>query len=518
MQFKDQSAAEHKFEIKKGTTVVKAFVFSKIKSIADRTLEGGTVFVSAPVCNTALVYVQFNQMKYRKTGSASSADDYNSPLPFYEYQLPAGWTMTGGYIGSSSTPGLVVGNNSVSIQPNFFSSDDIKVRAINTECGDFNKSQWRIIPTNRPVLNLKANNAETISLNCGDNRPITFTIENGSSATCANFEWDVVNRGWLNSSGNPITSIITTTSPTLTLIPVNTLANPPRNVVVTIKAGSEQLKDSVVVNFTNTPPSPLIIGEVSICSSRTYLLQTSSGFPLLGNATWTASPSTLVTLVPNPANSKQVVVNRNGTSAGILALTANYTYPACNTNINIINNYLTVGTPKASAVSKVETPEGEIYLTVTLIPGATYNFYEGGILMAENSDNHYLTFVPCNTGKIVQFETVNECGVSAKSQTGVSRTCSGGAALIVSPNPSPTSVNITLVENSTSLIQSNSSTNQKDIHEVQLINKQGVLVKRQQYPPLTKFVSLDISNLDLDIYTVRVFDGTQWYSEQIIKN
>ncbi len=36
VQFADQSAQEHKFEVKKGATVVKTFVFTKIKSITDR--------------------------------------------------------------------------------------------------------------------------------------------------------------------------------------------------------------------------------------------------------------------------------------------------------------------------------------------------------------------------------------------------------------------------------------------------------------------------------------------------
>ena len=76
VQFNDQSAGEHKFEIKKGTSVVKTFVFTKINSIKDRTIENGTMTVDAPVCSTAPVFVQFSQMKYRKTGNISSADDY----------------------------------------------------------------------------------------------------------------------------------------------------------------------------------------------------------------------------------------------------------------------------------------------------------------------------------------------------------------------------------------------------------------------------------------------------------
>ena len=48
VQFKDQSEGEHKFEIKKGTAVVKTFVFTKIKSIADLTLNNVPPIVQLP--------------------------------------------------------------------------------------------------------------------------------------------------------------------------------------------------------------------------------------------------------------------------------------------------------------------------------------------------------------------------------------------------------------------------------------------------------------------------------------
>lgn len=519
IQFADQSAATHSIGVKKKGVDQSPIIFTKIKSIADRTIDNAPPFVNAPLCNTANLYVAFSAMKYRKTGSSNPSDDYGSALPFYEYELPQGWLMTSGYNGPSSTPGLIVGSNDVIIKPNLLSGGDIKVRTVNADCGDFfKKSQWKIIPTNRSALSLKSNNSKNITLNCGDNRPVSFTVENGAAATCATYDWDVVNRGWLNSSGNPITGIITTTSPTLTLIPVNILSNRPKNVVVTIKAGTEQLKDSVIVNFTNNPPSLSVTGDETICTSKLYILSASNSFPLLGSATWTTSPSGLATTSPDPSDSKKVTASRVGTSAGILSLTANYTYPACSTNINVTNSYITVGTPKPSSVSKVPTPEGEVYLTVTFFPGVTYNYYEGGVLIESGSSNHYLTYVPCNTGKIVQFESVNDCGVSAKGQTGVSRTCSGGGALAISPNPVSDNMNITLNETQTINNVSSNTGILKDIREVQVIDKQGTLVKRQQYAVSTRNVSLNISNLNPDIYTVRTFDGTQWYSQQIIKD
>ena len=47
-----------------------AHIFAKMH------FENGTMTVDAPVCSTAPVFVQFSQMKYRKTGNISSADDY----------------------------------------------------------------------------------------------------------------------------------------------------------------------------------------------------------------------------------------------------------------------------------------------------------------------------------------------------------------------------------------------------------------------------------------------------------
>lgn len=475
---------------------MKTFTFTKIRSIAKRVLENTPPYVVAPLCSTNTVYVIFTPLKYRKTGSTNSTDEYGSGISFYEYELPSGWTMTSGYIGSGSAPGLVTASNNVSIQPNRFSSGDIKVRAINSLCNTLKSSLWTIIPTNRPVLNLKSNNSENITINCGDNRPFTFTVENGNLATCATFEWDTANKGWLTSTGAAITSPITTTTPTITLIPVSTLSNPPQDVIVKIKNGTEQLTDNVIVNFTNNQPSPLVTGT----------------------ATWSTNSSSLAKATQDPMDSKKVTVSRNGTSFGILSLTANYTYPACSTNVAVTNSYITVDTPKPSSVSKVPTPEGEIYLTVTFFPGAEYNFYEGGVLTAPNSDNHYLTFVPCNTGKIVQFETVNDCGISAKGQTGVSRTCSSGSALMIFPNPVSDNMNISISETSATSESFSNVTLQKDIKEVQIVNKQGTLIKKLTYSALTKTASLNISELNPDVYTIRVFDGVQWYNEQIIKN
>lgn len=515
VQFKDQSAGEHKFEIKKGATLVKTFVFTKIKSIADRTLENVPPSAPIPLCSTGQFYVQFSEMEYRKSGSTSSADEYGSPIPFYEYQLPQGWQLSSGLIGPSSTPGLVVGTNNVTIQPDGLTSGNVKVRAVNAQCGDFfNKSQWSTIVTGRPVLNLKSNGSETINVNCAQITPRTFTVENGDLASCATFTWSTTG-GWLDSNGQPVTTF-TTNTPSVTLTPVSQLSNPPGAVTVTVSAAGATFTDIVNVNFTNNNPPLSILGDDAICTNKPYQLIMDAGYNFTGSTVWTATPSNIVTIGPDlndPNNDKKVSVSRIGSGSGSIDLIPTYTYSGCSTNVSFPKP-ITVGTVKPNAINVllIDPYIGKIQVEIEPIIGATsYKWYKDGVLQSTS----YGTFaqIPitrnrCAVGYGIEVEAINPCGTSLRTYKGVYvPPCDN--FFIASPNPASSEVTVTSNENN--ILNADTKT----IEEVRIYDLSGNLKWIQKFAKANA-VKLDLSKLPTGTYFLEIFCGTYKERQQLM--
>ncbi len=453
-------------------------------------------------------------MYYRKTGSSSSADDYGSPIPFYEYQLPSGWTITSGYIGNSSTPGLVVGTNNVTIQPNYLTGGDIKVRAINAQCGDFfNKSQWRTIPTGRPAMNLTSNGAETISINCAEITTRTFTLQN--SASCiTSYTW-TVGGNWLYN-GSPAPATIQTTTNSITLEPVSTLAQPPTNISVTATTGSETFTDAVAITFTNNPPPLSITGDDVVCDNKPYQLIMGSGYRFTGSSTWSTTPTGIATTGADPSdptNDKKVLVTRIGSSNGGITLISNYVYSGCNTNVNIVKP-ISVGKvqPGPINVLLVDPYIGRIQVEVEPVLGATdYRWYKNGVLQTI----YHSTFaqIPiarnvCDVSYDITVTATNVCGVSALTYKDVYvPPCDNG--FMVSPNPATNSITISPSQTKTA------SNRNSTFDEIRIFDFQGNIKKYQQYSKANQ-TTITISDLVNGTYFIEITSGTYKERQQLI--
>lgn len=109
----------------------------------------------------------------------------------------------------------------------------------------------------------------------------------------------------------------------------------------------------------------------------------------------------------------------------------------------------------------------------------------------------------------------NSCGTKNLnySFTCVSTNSCGITPLRValSPNPSSSTMQVTLVEKT-------NGKNKKEISEIRILDKLGNLKQRVKYGGGTKNISLNISALNTDVYTILVFDGQTWTSEKFIKN
>jgi hypothetical protein len=507
---------------------VKPFVFTKIKSIADRSLANVTPSVSAPLCSTAPVFVQFSQIKYRKTGSTNSADDYGNSFPVYEYELPAGWQITSGYVGQGSTSSLVLGTNNVGIQPSAITTGTIKVRPINAECGDlYKQGQWSTVAIQRPSLTLKSGGLTSFQINCSDVTPRTFTVENGNLANCATFTFSTAS-GWLDANGQPFTGI-TTANPSITLTPVSTLANPPQPVSVTVSSGGYSVPSTVGIQFTNNKPGLDLLVPAHVCIEETAELK---NIPQGANVTWTASKSGVVQFTPmNPSGS---LVKITKITDDQITITATLNTTGCGSFPYSQN--ATVGVGLAPVITNLNFDRrcGTFMEAYSDYPqGATghiWNLNFGQVVQNSDgygSDYFYVSPLINNPQSglsyyhYVSVQAKNICGASAPSATRaftvgpVPSTCGSGGGtcgsgcssccpiLLIAPNPVSSTMSVETTDGSL-------------FTSMRIIDKMGSMKKQLSIAP-AKRATVNVQDLPSDIYRIQVFNGKTWLTGNFVK-
>jgi lysyl endopeptidase len=92
--------------------------------------------------------------------------------------------------------------------------------------------------------------------------------------------------------------------------------------------------------------------------------------------------------------------------------------------------------------------------------------------------------------------------------------CTYGRAITASPNPAATSIDINLMEEPNVKPK---NTQPLKIEAIKILNKEGQTKKTIKGNNLVK-MKIDISDLPNDVYTIMVFDGKAWITEQVIKN
>lgn len=94
--------------------------------------------------------------------------------------------------------------------------------------------------------------------------------------------------------------------------------------------------------------------------------------------------------------------------------------------------------------------------------------------------------------------TYNSCGIIAQR-------------VALSPNPATSSLLVALEEKG-------DKTKKRDISELRVLDKLGNVKLTRKYGKGQKNVSLDVSALPADVYTIMVHDGKDWTTEKFIKN
>ncbi|HXR85166.1 MAG TPA: trypsin-like peptidase domain-containing protein [Hanamia sp.] len=115
-----------------------------------------------------------------------------------------------------------------------------------------------------------------------------------------------------------------------------------------------------------------------------------------------------------------------------------------------------------------------------------------------------------------RFRVQNACGWSQWSpgyyQT--IKNCNSTSGVTVSPNPASNSINVAL---SPATVGNKLKSLASSITQIQVTDKIGTIIKEYKYDNAASNRTLDISGLKLDVYFIKVFDGSQWQSTSFIK-
>lgn len=140
-----------------------------------------------------------------------------------------------------------------------------------------------------------------------------------------------------------------------------------------------------------------------------------------------------------------------------------------------------------------------------------YKWYVNNILVKEGPyatsycTCNYETPEPRQCGEnSIKVEVETSCGTTA-AENNFTMVCGYGMMSNVTMYPNPASDQVTL-----SLSQINDSkfsTKLQDIKEVKILNKYGNMKKTQKFPSNSQKITLNISNLPLDIYFIEISDG-----------
>ncbi len=184
-------------------------------------------------------------------------------------------------IGSNISNGndWISGSNNTVITSNLLSGNNetIAIRAANDCANNLTNNQIptfiNISRTSSPKLT--SSGLSLIEIPCGDPTPKTFSVQNPASCVTS-YEWKTANKGWYDINGNPITSNLITTIPTITIYPSCNTSNPSQNIEVIMNTGIETFSSKVTVINSTNPPLLEISGPNEFCSSDSYTVPIST--------------------------------------------------------------------------------------------------------------------------------------------------------------------------------------------------------------------------------------------------
>jgi hypothetical protein len=250
----------------------------------------------------------------------------------------------------------------------------------------------------------------------------------------------------------------------------------------------------------------LLLGDDIFCiGSRTYFV---NGLPPNASVLWTVTPAGICSLATN--------ANRTATltkiTDGVVSLTAVISF--CNSTVTLTKN-IVIGTP---VPQQINGPDYDLCF------GGTQN--TSGIFSVPNPSSSLSYFwqidgIGAGSGQsisvnarrwgignfVIRVRTYTAlCGYSEWYESSFAVVNCNNFRFMISPNPSTNQVTVSVDEKAGS----------SKIKAIEIVSRMGVKVYNQSFGSGNTQVTLPVGNLPPDIYTVRVFDGINWYSQNMV--
>ncbi len=296
----------------------------------------------------------------------------------------------------------------------------------------------------------------------------------------------------------------------------------------------------------------------SISGSDNFLCNPSNQYSILNappnaDIEWTVSPSASASLTPTSGTQTTVTLSGASTS-GTITLQATITSPSgCNAVVTktIGINYNTINSVTVGNAFHYDPNIGPIHFTATWQPStiipSEIDWYDGATnqLLQVNSGyvNHYDCSYSCPNSrstfsKCVYAVVKTVCNTVQSNYSGGTYTCSTGAwnpnsligcsSLIIGkegnggnsdetylkvyPNPSITSVTISLKSSTEDNLSKIVDASVTSIKEIRIIDKVGLVKRIHKFSNGSNKQTISVLGLPTDVYTAMVFDGTKWTS------
>jgi hypothetical protein len=352
------------------------------------------------------------------------------------------------------------------------------------------------------------------SISCGTTTPVTFTVNNGGGTTgITGYTWNLgaTPNGWLLPNGTAAPATYSTgTTNTLTLTPVCGKALTNISATVTANGTNYNTSNSSAVSISQ--PSLSISGNSSLCSgSSPYTI---NGLICNSLIAWTAPPAGMGSL--SSLTSSPTTLTYGGTS-GNFTLTANVT--SCGV-AQVVTMPVHIGAYSSSDYtlsgnngSMYWCPNQNITFTVSGTGSSNYNWtlptgwtmnYNGGsyvAIKAPSSPNP-----PTGTLSVSFTEPCGTILTLNKYLAYSSSACTSSSPYSISPNPASSTITISCISLQTYC----------NIAAVQITDLYGNTKISQSWPYTNQSVQMSVSSLTNGTYIAKIYDGTQWYSNQFI--
>ena len=302
-----------------------------------------------------------------------------------------------------------------------------------------------------------------------------------------------------------------------------------------VNSCNENLVSKHIFNIPISRPAPNL--QVSPAQGAICALNGTANFSLTGmppgsSVSWVVTNNGANAQIIGCSTCPTVQIKRVTTANVLATLTATVTHCTFTYQKNV-TVLLGTGTNSINyTIKEIFCNIGKPYFNgaVQPFPFATnYEWYSKDMSNPSNpfilrqSENSNTADFPLGNNKGNRYFTIrviatNACGsVTSIDAEGLiwAPLCEGGGALMVqvSPNPITSITQVSVVDETGKL----STVLGDNIYAVQVWNKSSELKKEFKYAKGSKTVQIDLSSLPPDIYILRIFDGSEWVSKQVVK-